>query len=79
MFDFGKKDNAIIFVAGIVSGLVGLKVGKSKKMRDFVVKTLAKGMMVKDSVVEEYTNIREEADDICEEAKNLAQEKSFVE
>lgn len=79
MFDFGKKDNIIIFTVGIVSGLVGLKVGKSKKMRELVVKTLAKGMMVKDSVVEEYTNIREEADDICEEAKSLAKENSFAE
>ncbi len=76
MSDLFKKDNLLIFVGGIVTGIVGLKVVKTKKVRDAAVKTLAQGMMTKDCVVEEYTNIREEAEDICAEAKALAAAKA---
>lgn len=75
MSDFFKKENLIIFAGGIVTGIVGLKVAKTEKTRKVIVKTLAQGMMTKDCVVEEYTNIREEADDICAEAKALAAAK----
>ncbi|MFI3209086.1 MAG: DUF6110 family protein [Eubacteriales bacterium] len=75
MSDFFKKENLIIFAGGIVTGIVGLKVAKNEKTRKVIVKTLAQGMMTKDCVVEEYTNIREEADDICAEAKALAAAK----
>ncbi|MFI3173248.1 MAG: DUF6110 family protein [Eubacteriales bacterium] len=72
MSDLFKKENLIIFAGGIVTGIVGLKVAKTEKARTTVVKALAQGMMTKDCVVEEYTNIREEAEDICAEAKALA-------
>ncbi|MFI3173372.1 MAG: DUF6110 family protein [Eubacteriales bacterium] len=76
MSDLFKKENLIIFAGGIVTGIVGLKVAKTEKARATVVKTLAQGMMTKDCVVEEYTNIREEAEDICAEAKALAAAKA---
>lgn len=79
MSDLFKKDNLIIFAGGIITGLIGLKVAKTDKVRTAVVKTLAKGMMAKDCAVEEYTNIREEAEDICAEAKAIATAKAEAE
>ncbi len=76
MNDLFKKENLIIFAGGIVTGLVGLKVVKTDKARKTVVKTIAQGMMAKDCAVEEYTNIREEAEDICAEAKAIAAAKA---
>lgn len=76
MSDLLKKENLIIFAGGIVTGLVGRKVVKTDKVRKTIVKTLAQGMMAKDCVMEEYTNIREEADDICAEAKAIAAAKA---
>ncbi len=76
MNDFFKKDSLLIFAGGIVTGIVGLKVIKTQKVRSAAVKTLAQGMMTKDCVMEEYTNIREEAEDICAEAKALAAAKA---
>lgn len=72
MNDIFKRDNLLIFAGGIVTGLVGIKVVKCDKTRSTIVKALAKGMMAKDTVMEECTNIREEADDICAEARALA-------
>ena len=79
MSDLFKKDNLIIFAGGIITGLIGLKVVKTDKVRTAVVKTLAQGMMAKDCIVEEYTNIREEAEDICAEAKAIATAKAEAE
>lgn len=76
MNDLLKKENLIIFAGGIITGIVGLKLVKTEKARKTVVKTLAHGMMTKDCVVEEYTNIREEAEDICAEARALAAAKA---
>lgn len=76
MSDLFKKENLLIFAGGIVTGIVGLKIAKTDKARKTVVKTIAQGMMTKDCVMEEYTNIREEADDICAEAKALAAAKA---
>ncbi|MFI3236430.1 MAG: DUF6110 family protein [Lachnospiraceae bacterium] len=76
MNDIFKKDNLLIFAGGIITGILGLKLVKTEKARSTAVKTLAQGMMYKDSLVEEYTNIREEAEDICAEAKALAAAKA---
>lgn len=76
MYDIFKRDHLLIFAGGLVTGLVGLKIAKNKKTRSAVVKTVAKGMMAKDCVMEEYTNIREEAEDICAEAREIAGAKS---
>lgn len=76
MDDLFKKENLLIFTGGIVTGIIGLKVAKTEKTRKTLVKTLAKGMMAKDCVMEEYVNIREEAEDICAEAKALAAAKT---
>lgn len=78
MDNFFKKDNILIFAGGIIAGVVGSKLIKTQKVRNAAVKTLAQGMIAKDCVVEEYTNIREEAEDICAEAKVIAAAKSDV-
>ena len=51
-----------------------MKLLKTKKARDLAVKGLAQGIMVKDCVIENAMNIREEAEDICNEAKAVAKE-----
>lgn len=76
MFDWFEKEKAIIFGAGVVAGLVGLKIAKCPKARAYAVKGLAKGMQAKDAVMEEVTNMRQEAEDICSEAKVMAQQNS---
>ncbi len=72
MLNWMTKEKNIIFAVGAVTGAVLCSVLKTKKVRKFAVKTLAKGMMLKDNVSEEVCNIREEADDICNEAKAMA-------
>ncbi len=67
-----SKETGIIFAIGAVAGAALLTFLKTKSARDLAVKGLAKGMMVKDCVIEEVANIREEADDICNEAKSVA-------
>lgn len=76
MFEWLKKEKTLYFIGGAVAGLAGLKVLKAKKTREITVQTIAKGMTLKDELMEEIANIREEADDICNEAKEVAQKKS---
>lgn len=73
MYDWMKKEKNIFLALGLAAGIVIPKILTAQKTRDFAVLSLAKGMMLKDSVMEEVANIREEADDICEEARFLAQ------
>lgn len=73
MFDFiTDEDKFAVFAGGIVTGLLGLHFIKTKKARELAVKTVAQGFIVKDAVMEEVSNIREEAEDICAEAKARA-------
>lgn len=76
MYDWFKEEKVLCFIGGVVAGLVGFKVLKAKKTREFAVQALANGMMVKDEIMEEVANIREEADDICNEAKAVARKNS---
>ncbi len=75
MYDWMKKDETLFLAGGIVAGLLLPCIFKAKKTRELTVKGLAKGMMVKDSIMEEVNNMREEAEDICAEAKTLAKYK----
>ncbi|MFI3312776.1 MAG: DUF6110 family protein [Eubacteriales bacterium] len=69
MYDWMKKDCNICLAVGLCVGLVATKILKAKKTRKFAVKAVAQGMMMKDSVMEEITNLKDEAMDIYEEAK----------
>ncbi len=66
------KERGLIFAAGATAGLAVLKVLKTKKARDIAVKSVASTIMLKDKVLENVANIREEAEDICAEAKCVA-------
>ncbi len=72
MLNWITKEKNIIFAVGAITGAVLCTVLKTKSVRKFAVKSLAKGMMLKDNVSEEVNNIREEADDICSEARAMA-------
>ncbi len=72
MFNGIRKEHKVIFAVGAVVGAAIITFIKTKKAHDIAVKGLAQGMMVKDSLLEEVSNIREEADDICNEAKIVA-------
>lgn len=71
--DFFRKECGILFAAGVVVGVAGLKFVKTEKARKIAVKTIAQGMMIKDSTMEGVNNLREEAEDICAEARAVAQ------
>lgn len=76
MYEWMKKEKTLCFIGGAIAGLVGLKVVKAKKTRELTVKAIAKGMTMKDCLMEEAANMREEAEDICNEAKTVAKMNS---
>lgn len=74
MFNNFKKENAWLFVGGAAAGVAVLQFLKSKSFHNLAVGTVAKGISLKDTVFEEYTNIKEEAEDICAEAHDIARQ-----
>ncbi len=69
MSDWMKKDCNICLAIGVGIGMVAVRILKAKKTRTMAVKALAKGMMAKDTVMEQVTNMKDDAMDIYEEAK----------
>lgn len=76
MYDFLTSKRAISFYSGILVTIIGGKLLKTDTVRKMTVNTVAKGIMIKDSVLEEYNNIKDEAEDICNEAKEVAKNNS---
>ncbi|WP_317854213.1 DUF6110 family protein [Chakrabartyella piscis] len=72
MLDCFKKDCVWCFLGGAVAGILGAKVAKSKKTRTAVVKTVAKGLMAKDTVEATVADLREDVEDLYESAKDEA-------
>ncbi len=72
MFNNIRKEHKIIFAVGAVAGAALISFLRTKSARELAVKGLANGIIAKDNIIEEITNIREEADDICNEAKAVA-------
>ncbi len=72
MFKCFNKECGLLLLAGAVTGAAVTKFLKSKKAHDIAVKSVAQGIILKDSVMENISNIKEEADDICNEAKQSA-------
>ena len=68
-----EKECRIVFAVGAAVGIAAVSFLKTKKAHDLAVKGVASGMMLKDKVMENVANIKEEADDICAEAKLVAQ------
>ncbi len=79
MFDWLKKECALCFLAGAVAGVAGFKFAKTEKARTLAVQGIAQGIMAKDCVMEEVSNLREEADEICKEAREVAKKNSDCE
>lgn len=77
--NFLSKECGLVFVAGAVAGVLGMKLAKTDKARKVAVKGIAKGMMVKDCTMEHVANLREEAEDVCNEAREIAKKESEVE
>ncbi len=74
MFNYITKQHKVIFAAGAATGVAVLSFLKTKKARELAVKGVANGIMLKDKVLENVANIREEAEDICAEAKAVAKD-----
>ncbi len=72
MLHWITKERKVIFAAGAAVGVAVLGLLKTKKARQLAVQGVAGGIMLKDKVLENVANIREEAEDICAEAKNVA-------
>ncbi len=71
--EYFTKERNCLLGAGAVIGVAALQILKTKKARELAVKGVAGGIMLKDKVLENVANIREEAEDICAEAKTVAQ------
>lgn len=76
MLQFFGAMRTTAFVGGAIVGAVGAQVLKSETVRNVAVAGMAKGYMMKDSMMEYLANMKEEADDICAEAKAKAQKAS---
>ncbi len=74
MFKFITKERKWLFAAGAATGIALVGLLKTKKARELAVKGVAGSIMIKDCVLENVANIKEEADDICAEAKIAAKE-----
>ncbi len=75
MLNFITKQHKVIFAAGAATGLAVLGLLKTKKARELAVKGVASSMIMKDKVLENVANIKEEADDIVSQAKVVAKSK----
>lgn len=62
------KNNVWGFAAGVAATVIGGKVLKSQAVHDAVVKTVAKGLIIKDEAQEKLANIKEQSQDIYAEA-----------
>lgn len=72
MDHYFNKECRILLAIGAVAGVAITKILGTKKARDITVNSLAKGFILKDTIMEEVENIREEAMDICANAKVIA-------
>ena len=70
------RQNLLLILAGVIVGVASSKYAKTPKARKLAVKGLAKGMMIRDDIVEEFTNLKDEAEDIRIEAMELAKKNS---
>lgn len=64
------------FLGGAVVGAVGMQALQSDVLRKVAVSGIAKGIILKDAVVEQMTNLKEEAEDIYAEAQEKAKEST---
>lgn len=69
--DCFKNKQALVFVGGIATAIIGKKILKSQVVRDFCVENVARGMMIYDDAKVSLNNIKEGAEDIIYDAKNL--------
>lgn len=77
MFNCFKSEDCLWCVGiGALLGAAVVTVARTAKARELAVQGLAKGMMVKDCVMETVTNIQDGAEDICAEARAVAKEQS---
>lgn len=73
MKNYFDKECRVVFGIGTAVGMGALAFLKTKKARELAVKGVAGSMLLKDKVMENVANIKEEAEDICAEAKLMAQ------
>ncbi|MBR1663200.1 MAG: DUF1490 domain-containing protein [Ruminococcus sp.] len=69
MFGPLKNEKTCFFALGAAAATIGVKFLKSKTFHDGCVKTVAKGMKIKDEASAELVKIKEDAEDIRFEEK----------
>lgn len=72
------KCNAWSFVAGAAATIVGGKILKSEAVHEAVVKTVAKGLMIKDEAQVKLATIKEQSQDLYAEAVAEKQRQEAV-
>ncbi len=70
MTNFIKNEKTCFFALGAAAATVGVKFLKSKTFHNGCVKTVAKGMKIRDEAAAELTKIKEDAQDIRFEEKS---------
>lgn len=70
------RSNGLLFLGGIVAGLLGKKVVQSDTTRRLVVQGVAQGMIWKDETTKTLANLQEEAETLCNEAREMAKRDS---
>ncbi len=68
---------AASFVGGAVAGALGVTALKSETARKLAISGIAKGMLLKDSMAEKFSDLVDSAEDIVAEAKEKAQTEKF--
>ncbi|MBR1751257.1 MAG: DUF1490 domain-containing protein [Ruminococcus sp.] len=74
MFGFIKNEKTCFFALGVAAATAGVKFLKSKTFHNGCVKTVAKGMKIKDEAAAELLKIKEDAEDIRADEKETTQE-----
>ena len=69
------NNTKIIFGAGAAVGVAVMGLLKTKKARELAVASLVSGRIIKDNILEEVSNIREDVDDAYKIAKGAYCEK----
>lgn len=65
------------FVGGAVAGALGVTALKSETARNLAITGIAKGILLKDSLAEKFSDMVDSAEDIVAEAKEKAQSDKF--
>ena len=75
MKNFFKNEKTLLFLGGLVSGIAGVHLVKSKTARTACVNVLAKGMKLHNDAQVTLETMKEDAQDIFAESKAASEQE----